>query len=178
MFCSLCHSLLVYLLENQLKPAFPEAFPNLSVGIYLFFINVQCVVLNWRLHKSIQQVPVLCFHHSQQHQQSFTQGEVLKNLIEDIAKCLLLLCQPKSPVLIVPLTIWSNKTCTSCTFFFAALVTLLYLFPAHIYLFCDQVFYVKLSKFQDSAIPVPETSRSPFKSSWNLETLFLRKAPK
>lgn len=46
MFCSLCHSLLVYLLENQLKPAFPEAFPNLSVGISLFFINVRCVVLN------------------------------------------------------------------------------------------------------------------------------------
>lgn len=85
----------VYLLENQLKPASPEALPNLPVGINLFFKNVQWPrgILNWSLHESIA---ALCLMLSSlpAPPKCFLQDEILKNLIKDLAKCLFLLCQP------------------------------------------------------------------------------------
>lgn len=49
--------------------------------------------------------------------------------------------------------------------FFAVLVTLTAPISFHIYLFCGQMFYDKLGKFQDSAISMLETTQSPWKSS-------------
>lgn len=136
-------------------------------------MNAQCPMAFWtEVYVNLKQVYFfLMFLSLALPPKCFSRDKVLKNLIENLLK--ILTCNsanPDSPVLIVPVTIWSNKTCAFCTF----LCRLSHFYSTYFlvaYLFCGQMFYDKLGKFQNAAIPAPATSQSPLKTSWNLKTL-------
>lgn len=90
----LCHSPSIYLLENQLKPAFPEAPPNLQLeSLFLPECSVSPwhyeLKFTWIYNSSIFYVLI-----TRNSTEVFYADEVLKNLTEDLAKCLFLLRQP------------------------------------------------------------------------------------